>query len=224
MKRMLKIFLTGAVTAVSVFAAAQSQNQALGDYARAIRKTKPAQSAPAKPRVYENDNLPAASSISVVGEASAPASDSSAPAAKSDDGKGQDGGKADAAREPNSAAAKEDPKDKEKKAPEMKAGQTAEERKMAVDGWQKKLDGQKDKIALLSRELDVLQREYQLKVSEFYSDTARRVQNPNGAFDDDTKYKAQIADKQKALDGAKEELSNMQEEARRSGVPNSVTE
>jgi hypothetical protein len=70
----------------------------------------------------------------------------------------------------------------------------------------------------------VLQREYQLKVSEFYSDTAARVQNPNGLADVDAKYKQQIADKQKAVDEAKAALSNIQEEGRRSGAPNSVLE
>lgn len=223
MNKTLRTLLTGVAVAFSVFAAAQSQNQALGDYARAIRKTKPAQSAPAKPTVYENDNLPQSGSISVVG-ASEPSSDGIAPATKPEDGKAADGVKADAAKGATGDAAKEDSKDKEKKAPEMKPGQDAGERKMAVEAWQKKLDGQKDKISLLSRELEVLQREYQLKVSEFYSDTARRVQNPNALFTDDAKYKEQIADKQKAVDAAKEDLNKMQDEARRSGVPNSVTE
>jgi hypothetical protein len=111
-----------------------------------------------------------------------------------------------------------------KQEPQMKPGQSAEDRDKALDALKKKLDGQKDKIALLSRELDVLQREYQLKVAEFYSDSAARVQNPNGLVEVDDKYKSQIAEKQKALDDANNELSNMQEVGRRSGAPNSVTE
>ena len=107
---------------------------------------------------------------------------------------------------------------------QIKPGQSAEDRDKALEAFKKRLDGQKDKIALLSRELDVLQREYQLKVSEFYADAAARVQNPNGLVDVDGKYKPQIAEKQKALDDANNQLNNMQDEGRRSGAPNSVLE
>jgi hypothetical protein len=50
------------------------------------------------------------------------------------------------------------------------------------------------------------------------------VQNPNALFDEDSKYKQQIADKQKAVDDAKSQLTDMQDEARRAGAPSSITE
>jgi len=128
------------------------------------------------------------------------------------------------AADPSKADPKANGSGEKKPDAQIKPGQSAEDRQKALDAWQKKLDGQKDKISLASRELDVLQREYQLKVSEFYSDAAHRVQNPNALFDDDAKYKQQIADKQKTLDDAKSQLNDMQEEARRSGAPSSVTE
>jgi len=40
----------------------------------------------------------------------------------------------------------------------------------------------------------------------------------------DQQYKQQIADKQKALDDAKQKLEEMQEQARRAGVPSSMRE
>jgi hypothetical protein len=40
----------------------------------------------------------------------------------------------------------------------------------------------------------------------------------------DAQYKQQIADKQKALDEAKQKLEDLQEEARKAGAPASVRE
>ena len=48
---------------------------------------------------------------------------------------------------------------------------------------------------------------------------------PSGAFVVlDVPDKQQIADKQKSLDEAKQKLTDMQEEARKAGMPNSVTQ
>jgi hypothetical protein len=221
MRNVLKSFLKGlAITSALVISSgAQSQDQSLGDYARAIKKNKPAQSSPTKPEVYDNENMPTGGTLSVVGNASSDeTSADSKDQAKTD-------APADAkAADPYKAAPQANGSGEKKPDAQIKPGQSAEDRQKALDAWQKKLDGQKDKISLVSRELDVLQREYQLKVSEFYSDAAHRVQNPNALFDDDAKYKQQIADKQKTLDDAKSQLNDMQEEARRSGAPSSVTE
>jgi hypothetical protein len=223
MKRAFYFLMTAVVAStLAMVAAAQSQSQPLGDYARAVKKTKPSQADKSTPKVYDNDNLPAGASLSVVGNSSADAGSADnkdKDSAKTPDGK-TDSKIADASKP---IAKTGDSADK-KQQPQIKPGQSAEDRDKALDALKKKLDGQKDKIALLSRELDVLQREYQLKVAEFYSDSAARVQNPNGLVDVDDKYKSQIAEKQKALDDANNELSNMQEEGRRSGAPNSVTE
>lgn len=193
----------------SGIATAQSQTQSLGDYARAVKKAKNPPAANTAPKVYDNDNIPTKTSISVVGDTK---SDEASSDQKKDD---QDKGK--------EADAKQDDQSKDKK-PELKAGQSVEERQKALDELKGKLTEQKDKISLLSRELDVLQREHQLKAAEFYANTARRTQNPNGFQSDDAKYKQQIADKQKQLDDAKAKLSGMEDEARKAGAPNSITE
>ena len=167
-----------------------------------MKKTQTPAKAPAK--VYDNDNLPAEGTVSVVG--AAPAQDATTADASPN-----------ASQDTNSeASAKADDS--------VKPGQTPAERDKALAAWKAKFGDQKDKINLLSRELDVLQREYKLKASEFYNNAAMRAQNPNALFGDDGKYKQQIADKQKDLDAAKAKLASMQEEARKSGVPNSVAE
>ncbi len=200
------LLLVAMVVLVTGSSLAQSQSSAsLGDVARAVKKTQaPAKSAPKV--VYDNDNLPADGKLSVVGKAPA-----------------QDATTADAS--PNADQSKDASSEAPAKTDDsVKPGQTAEEREKAQAAWKVKFADQKDRINLLSRELDVLQREYKLKSTEFLNDPVTRAQNPNSLMRDDAKYKQQIADKQKDLDAAKAKLASMQEEARKSGVPNSVTE
>jgi len=215
MKRSLSLWVGVIVliAAASNMASGQAQQQPLGDYARAVKKTK-APAAKTAAKVYDNDNLPPAASINVVGDNAKPASD------QKDDAKPDQ----DTPKNPEETAKQEAPAAEKKPEAQLKAGQSAEERQKALDAVKEKLAGQKDKISLLSRELDVLQREHQLKAAEFYANTPRRTQNPNGFRDEDTKYKQQIADKQKQLDEAKGKLSGMEDEAHKAGAPNSITQ
>lgn len=220
MKRSLSLWvgLIVLIAAASTMASGQAQQQPLGDYARAVKRTK-APAAKTAAKVYDNDNLPPAASINVVGDNAKPASDQDSKAADQDANQDQDKPK-----NPVDTAKQEAPTGEKKPEAQLKAGQSAEERQKALDAVKEKLAGQKDKISLLSRELDVLQREHQLKAAEFYANTPRRTQNPNGFKDEDAKYKQQIADKQKQLDEAKGKLSGMEDEAHKAGAPNSITQ
>jgi len=214
MKRSLSLWVGVIVliAAASNMASGQAQQQPLGDYARAVKRTK-APAAKTAAKVYDNDNLPPAASINV-GDDAKPASD------QKDDAKPDQ----DTPKNPEETAKQEAPAAEKKPEAQLKAGQSAEDRQKALDAVKEKLAGQKDKISLLSRELDVLQREHQLKAAEFYANTARRTQNPNGFQSEDAKYKQQIADKQKQLDEAKGKLSGMEDEAHKAGAPNSITQ
>jgi hypothetical protein len=204
MKRVLTMTLATLLIGFACTAVlAQGTSQSLGDYARSLKKSKNAP-APTAQKVYDNDTMPTASSVSVVGNSS-----SSTDAANTGDAKNADA--------PAPAGDKKDD-------PQIKAGQPTDERKQAEDAWKHKLDDQNEKIGALSHELDLLQREYRVKAAEFYADTARRTQNPTGFAKDDADYKQQIADKQKALDAAKAKLSDLQEEARKAGAPTSVAD
>ena len=90
--------------------------------------------------------------------------------------------------------------------------------------WQEKLTAQKNSIDLASRELDVLQREYQLRAAAMYADAGNRIRNSGQWDKQDAEYKQKIADKQKAVDDAKQKLEDMQEEARKDGVPAAMRE
>jgi len=209
MKRFCSLML--AVVAMSAImgtmAAAQSPTQPLGDYARAVKKQKP-QEAKSAGKTFDNDNLPNDSKLSVVGAQS----ETAAPPDKDKD-----------------ASAKPNPDEKtdaQKKAEasQMQPGQSAEERKKAIAVWQQKIDDQKAKTDLLSRELNVTQREYQLRSNAYYSDVSNRLRVSGDWAAEEAKYKQQIADKQKALDEANTKLSDLTEQAHKAGVPNSAAE
>jgi hypothetical protein len=178
-------------TAVAQMTAPAQDQSSLGDYARKIRKDPG--TAKARPKVFDNDNLPTDDKLSVVGQ---PSTADAAGAAPADD--------------KNAAGAKPDEDQAKKQA--------------AWKGWQDKLTAQKDQIDLASRELDVLQREYQLRAAAMYADAGNRMRNSADWDKQDADYKQKIADKQKAVEDAKQKLSDMQEGARKDGVPSTMIE
>ena len=84
--------------------------------------------------------------------------------------------------------------------------------------WQDKISAQKDQIALLERELDVLQRENKIRAATFYADAGNRLRDEKKYAEEDRKYRDDIAAKQKAIDDAKTTLEQMKEDARKAGV------
>ena len=173
-----------------------AQGPSLGTYARSVRKDKKASKT-----TYDNDNLPMNDKISVVGD------------------KTQAGSQAVAATMPDQAAATA-PTD----APKVEPGQSQEEMQQVYSQWQGKISGQQSNVDLLSRELDVAQREYKLRQAAMYGDAGDRFRNQAAWDKEDADYKQKIAEKQKALDEAKQHMSDIQEDARKSGVPNSAIE
>ncbi|MGA9040293.1 MAG: hypothetical protein WB421_07145 [Terriglobales bacterium] len=174
-----------------------SSSPSLADSARAVRKDKK----PTTPKVYDNDNLPTSDKLSVVGNAT----EASAAAPSAD------------------ANADQNPADPNKPAA-IKPGDSAEDRQRVFDEWKGKIDEQKDDLSLVSRELDVLQREYRLRAAAFYADAGNRMRDSKDWDKEDAQYKEQIADKQKAVDEAKQKLEDLQEEARKAGAPTSSRE
>jgi chromosome segregation ATPase len=185
---------------------ALAQDSSLGSYARTVRKDKQGQAPTAKK--YDNDNLPKNDKLSIVGNATEePAEKPAAAAPAADQAAASTEQKADAPPAAN-ASADDQKKDDEKK----------------NDEWAKKIAAQKDQIDLASRELDVLQREYRLRAATFYADAGDRLRNQASWDKQDAQYKDQIAQKQKALDAAKQQLTDMQEQARKAGVPSKARE
>jgi hypothetical protein len=186
--------LAGAQTASQPPAPAADQ-PSLGTVARAVRKDPAAK---AKPKVFDNDNLPTEDKLSVVGDTVAANNAADNPSAASSK---------------DAAGAKPAASDDD-----------ATKKQAAWKDWQGKLSGQKSSIDLASRELDVLQKEYQLRAAAMYADVGNRMRNAAEWDKEDADYKQKIADKQKALDDAKQKLDDMQEEARKAGVPAAMRE
>ena len=202
-------------------AGAQSQSssstnsgESLGQYARQIRKEPDAK---AKPKVFDNDNLPKTDKLSIVGTPAAPPSDKSEEAKepKPEESAAQ-GTKAGAEAKP---AGDKTAAEGATKAPDDEAARQA-----AIKQWTDKLTAQKQQIDLLGRELDVVQREYQIRAAAMYADAGNRLRNQADWDKQDAQYKQQIADKQKSLEEAKQKLADLQDQARRAGMPNSMLE
>jgi len=104
------------------------------------------------------------------------------------------------------------------KAAAVDAAAAAADRKNAADEWKKKLDNQKDKIDAMNHELDLQQREYRLRAAAFYGDAGTRLRDATQFDKDDAQYKSDVEQKQKALAAARQELDEMQEQARKAGI------
>jgi hypothetical protein len=195
-----------------------SDNTSLGTYARQVHKDPGAN---AKPKVFDNDNLPREDKLSIVGTARTESETANAP-------KAEEPAAAPAAPSTGEAksGAESKPATADVKVPVSTGDGEKDEaaKQAAYKQWGDKLAGQKDQIDLLSRELDVAQREYQLRAAQMYADAGNRLRNSSDWDKQDADYKQKIADKQKAIDDAKQRLEDMTEEARKAGVPASVRE
>jgi hypothetical protein len=194
MKRITYVGLAIGVLGALLAMPSSAQQEPLGDYARQVRKEKEKEKPVPAARSFDNDNLPRNDTLSVVGPAPDQTQNQSGQAANSQPDESKSAEAANAAKE------------------------------KADDGWKDKIAAQKQQIELLSRELDVAQREYRLRAAAFYADAGNRLRNQGSWDKEDAQYKQQIAQKQKALDDAKKSLDDMQEQARKAGVPSSMRE
>lgn len=218
MKRMAWMAAGAALLLSAIGAAAQSDS--LGDVARQVRKQKDKTQQNTASRHFDNDNLPTQTHLSVVGAETANEASEGGNQA-SDQGKE---GKAEKdASSASSTPAEAKAPDSESKAPASErksaSAENSPENKDTKDDWGKKLEAQKSKIDSLSQELDVTQREYRLRAVAMYSDAGNRLRNSAEWDKDDAQYKKDIADKQAALDAAKQQLLDLQEQARQAGAP-----
>ena len=206
---MKRVFLGSTVAicltiALSGVSNAQDSTPSLGDYARSVRQNKP-QATKAAAKVYDNDTIASApSTISVVG---------STPQAIADDGKkaADDKTSDKVADKPASADSKSVAQKADQKADDaIKPGQSLEERQKVLDGWKSRIADGKKKVDQMAHDLNDYQHNSSVAQISVWPETQ--------------KYAQGLAEKQKALEQAKAELSNLQEQARKAGIPSSVAE
>jgi hypothetical protein len=196
----------------------------LGDYARQVRKDSAAK---ARPKVFDNDNLPTDDKLSIVGSSQTTSDNSSD--AKADESASTPSTESKTATDANNTADTKpagDAKTAADKTPAPPATLPEDEagRQAAIKQWSNKISSEKDQIDTTERELNILQREYQIRAAAMYGDVGNRLRNSSDWDKQDAQYKQQIADKQKALDDARQKLEDTQEDARKAGVPESERE
>ena len=197
MKR-VELVLAVSIAMLACVIGVAAQSDSLGDVARAARKEK----RPTAKKSYTNDNLPSTTPINVVGEPKAGAEEE--PVIKTQDSnEKQDGDKKTA--------------QKQEKATQSKEPQDEQE-------WHDQIAEQKKQISDLQHELDLLQREYKLQVADYYADAGAQLRDPKAWGEQEAKYRADIAEKQKQIDEAKAQLQDMEEEVRKAGMSSSVSE
>lgn len=185
------IFLIITILAVGLLASAQG----LGEAARQARKNKRTPAATEK--IFTNETLGARP----IAEES-PSAPSAGASATATGEKSADGAAADA-----------------KEGEKTDGPSAAEEMKKKIDDYKSKLADAKGEVATLERELDILQRENKLRAASYYADAGTRLRDERSFAEQERKYQADIAGKQKAITDAKAKLDSLREEARRAGVP-----
>jgi hypothetical protein len=78
---------------------------------------------------------------------------------------------------------------------------------------------QKDEIAKLQRELDIVQREQRLRAAAFYADAGTQLRDQTKFAEDSRKEQAEIESKKQALDAAQQKLADLEEMARKAALP-----
>jgi hypothetical protein len=211
MKRIAYVWLAATILASTLTMFAGAQSEPLGDYARAVRKEKKQEKLESG-KHFDNDNLPRTDKLSIVGNAT------QEPAALSSDADAQEAQENAQSQKPQTDQKGDD----SARMAESKPGEPAKDRQKMYDDWKKKISAQQEQVNLLTREMDVMQREYRLRAAAFYADAGNRLRNAGSWDKEDAQYKQQLAEKQKTLDTAKEELQDLRERARKAGVPASM--
>jgi predicted RNase H-like nuclease (RuvC/YqgF family) len=183
------LILTGLLAGV-----AAAQSDSLADAARKHKQQQAGK--PVAAKVYTNDNLPATETISTVG---APASD--AAATSPTDGQTTADGSTPAT------------KDGAKPADDTKT------RQKTWEDWRDKIQKQKASVEQMQRENEEIDRQYKLTSGNYYNSAQQRLYDGAAMVKEDAAYKQQLEQKKKAIDDAKQKIDDLQEEARRAGVP-----
>ena len=200
----LAIAMLSLLGSLCVTMPASAQDDSLAEQARQSRKGK----VTTQKHIYDNDNLPREDKLSIVGNAQ-PAPDAAAPASAS----------------PATAEATDKAPASHPAVDTAATAKSEAERKQAEwQQWKERIVGQIAQIDLAQRELDVTDREYKLRMAALYADVGNRLRNSGQWDKQDQDYKQQMETKRKALDDAKQKLEEMQEQARKAGVPASMRE
>ena len=135
--------------------------------------------------------------------------------------------KKDDATNDSANSSDKDKKDADKTEPGKKDEQKTAaggDKEKGSDALKKKIDDQEKEILTLQRELEIAQREARLRAAEYYNDAGTMLRDQAKFSGDTRKTQAEIDAKTQALADAKQKLADLQEQARKAGVPSSEVE
>jgi chromosome segregation ATPase len=118
--------------------------------------------------------------------------------------------------EPETAKKSDDKSAEEKQAAKKDA---AEAQKQKNEDLKKQIDDEKKEIATLQRELDIAQREERLRAAAFYGDAGTMLRDQTKFAEDTRKAQDEINGKKQAVEAAQQKLADLQEQARKAGLP-----
>jgi len=104
------------------------------------------------------------------------------------------------------------------------AASAAADSQKASDKLRADVQAQKDEISRLERELDIATREWKLRQAAYYADAGNQLRDPAAWAEQERKYNDETKKKQQDLADAKQKLDDIQEQARKSGLPSSAVE
>jgi hypothetical protein len=125
---------------------------------------------------------------------------------------------------PDEATTKDAATEDQAEASDKAKKETADSSKEQKEKLGDEIKTQKDQIALLQRELDVDQREQRLKAAAFYADAGTQMRDQAKFAEDSRKQQEEADTKKQALEAAQQKLADMEEQARKAGLPPSARE
>jgi hypothetical protein len=101
------------------------------------------------------------------------------------------------------------------------AADSAKEKKEENGKLADEIKKQKDQVSQLQHELDIAQREQRLNAAAFYGDAGVQLRDQAKFAEESRKKQEEIDGKKKAIDAAQQKLSDLEEQARKAGLPSS---
>lgn len=120
---------------------------------------------------------------------------------------------------PADTSTESSPDAKAEKSGQDDAAKQEQSARKTAEKYKKDIADLKTKIAGLEHDIDLMQREHQVRVSVYYADAGAQLRDSKKWFEDEKKYNDDLAAKQKELEKAKQDLDDMTETARKAGVP-----
>ncbi|HZR64713.1 MAG TPA: hypothetical protein VFA85_06150 [Terriglobales bacterium] len=168
----------------------ESDSAPLGDVARATKRSSPEKT---PVRTYDNDNLSPTETPNV--SKTTPSDNSERTKAGTD---------VQSSQTSSTAATQEDEEDGVAR---IKEGQSPQERTKAYSAWKDRITKKKEEVDKLAREINDLETNPPQGVAVYH------------LWPDWAKYMIMLQEKHKVLDEARDQLSDLQEQARKTGVP-----